>query len=155
MIGKAHDILERHAVLLRELAGYVAVSGTALAVDFSIYWSLLGVFRYAFVAAAGGYVCGVLTHYALSSRIVFRHRFDKRGVREEAPTIAKFFAAGFCGLMVTAVIVGVVADLMGGNPLFAKLMAAGCSFLTVFTILRLMVFVGLPTGSAPAQPRFG
>mgnify|MGYP006915257522 CR=1 FL=1 len=31
---------------------------------------------HAFVAAAGGYVFGVLAHYIMSSRIIFRHRFD-------------------------------------------------------------------------------
>lgn len=151
MIATARRLLHRHALLVRELVGYVAVSGTALCVDFSIYWVLLGVTPYAFVAAAGGYVLGVMTHYALSSRIVFRHRFDKRGVVAEAPTVAKFFAAGLAGLTVTAIIVGIVADVMGGHPLLAKVMAAGCSFLTVFTILRLLVFAGAPSGSAGAR----
>ena len=148
MIDRLTDALHRHAVVLRELAGYVCVSGTAFCVDFAIYWSLLGVLRFAFAAAVAGYVCGVLTHYALSSRIVFRHRFDKRGVVEEAPTVAKFFGAGFAGLTVTAIVVGVVADLLGGNPLLAKVMAAGCSFLTVFTILRLLVFIDVAAGRA-------
>ncbi len=147
MIEAVLRIVTRHSGLARELAGYVAVSGTALCVDFAIYWSLLGVFRYAFLAAAGGYVFGVLTHYALSSRIVFRHRFEKRGVIEEAPAVAKFFAAGFAGLTVTTLVVGLIADVLGGNPLLAKVIAAGCSFGVVFTILRLLVFVGQPAPS--------
>lgn len=147
MIESLLRIVTRHSGLVREFVGYVAVSGTALCVDFAIYWSLLGVLRYAFLAAAGGYVFGVLTHYALSSRIVFRQRFDKRGVIEEAPTVAKFFAAGFAGLTVTTLVVGLIADVMGGNPLLAKVIAAGCSFGVVFTILRLLVFVGRPVQS--------
>ncbi len=150
MIDRLTELAGRHAKLARELAGYVAVSGTALCVDFALYWSLLGITRYAFVAAAGGYVFGVMTHYALSSRIVFRHRFDKRGVIAEAPTVAKFFAAGFAGLTVTTIVVGILADVLGGNPLLAKVAAAGCSFVVVFTILRLFVFSGRQARSLQA-----
>lgn len=134
------ELVENHQEEALQFLGYVAVSGAAFCVDFSIYWALLAVARYAFVAAAGGYVCGVATHYALSSRIVFRHRFDKRGVREEAPAVAKFFAAGASGLLITAVIVGLLADIGGVNPLVAKLVASGCSFFAVFLSLRLFVF---------------
>jgi putative flippase GtrA len=109
-------------------------------VDVSIYWLLLKIAQYAFVAAAGGYVCGVLAHYMMSSRLVFRHRFDKRGVVEEAPTVAKFFAAGFSGLVVTSIVVGVLADVMGFHPMFAKVVAAGCSFIVVFLSLKIFVF---------------
>lgn len=124
----------------KQFAGYVAVSGGALCVDVSIYWVLLRVAHYAFVAAAGGYVFGVLAHYMMSSRLIFRQRFDKRGVFEEAPTLAKFFAAGATGLAVTAIVVGVLADLMGVHPMMAKFAAAGCSFVVVFLSLRFFVF---------------
>jgi len=134
------ELVAAHAGELVQFAGYVAVSGCALIVDVSIYWLLLKVAHYAFVAAAGGYVFGVLAHYMMSSRIIFRHRFDKRGVVEEAPTLAKFFAAGATGLLVTAVVVGVLADLMGFHPMLAKIAAAGCSFIVVFLSLRLFVF---------------
>ncbi len=130
----------KHGDELVQFAGYVAVSGCALCVDFTIYWALLSVAKFAFIAAAGGYVCGVLSHYLMSSRIVFRKRFDKRGFTKEAPTIAKFFAAGFSGLVVTAVVVGVLADVMGIHPLAAKIAAAACSFTVVFLSLRLFVF---------------
>jgi len=134
------QLVAEHADEVWQFAGYIAVSGAALCVYFSIYWVLLNIMPYAFAAAAGGYVCGVVTHYLMSSRIVFRHRFDKRGLVEEAPAVAKFFAAGFSGLVVTAVVVGVLADVMGFHPLFAKICAAGCSFIVVFLSLRLFVF---------------
>ncbi len=149
MIERAFGLGGRHFGLAREFIGYVAVSGSALCVDFAIYWSLLSAARYAFVAAVGGYVCGVLTHYALSSRIVFSHRFDKRGVLAEAPAVAKFFCAGLAGLLVTALVVGLFADVMGVNPLIAKVGAAGCSFVIVFTILRWFVFSARPAIHAP------
>lgn len=133
-----------HRDEIRQFAGYVAVSGAALCVDFSIYWALLAVLPYAFVAAMFGYVCGVLAHYAISSRVVFRDRFHKRGVVEEAPTVVKFFAAGFTGLLVTALVVGLLADVMGVHKLIAKLCAAGCSFTVVFLSLRYFVFNQTP-----------
>ena len=54
--------------------------------------------------------------------------------------MAKFFAAGASGLLITAVIVGLLADIGGVNPLVAKLVASGCSFFAVFLSLRLFVF---------------
>ena len=132
--------LTEHRDEIRQFAGYVAVSGAALCIDFSVYWALLSVAHYAFLAAVGGYVCGVLSHYMMSSRVVFRDRFDKRGVVEEAPTVVKFFAAGASGLVVTAVVVGLLADVMGVHPLLAKVCAAGCSFTVVFLSLRFFVF---------------
>lgn len=125
---------------LQQFAGYVVVSGCALCIDVAVYWSLLKVAQYAFVAAAGGYTFGVISHYMMSSRIVFSDRFDKRGLLIEAPTIAKFFAAGLSGLLVTTVTVALLADALGFHPLFAKLVAAGCSFVAVFLSLRLFVF---------------
>jgi putative flippase GtrA len=58
----------------------------------------------------------------------------------EAPTIARFFAAGASGLLVTVAVVGLLADICGIHPIIAKLVAAGCSFVVVFTTLRLFVF---------------
>ncbi|MEQ1671393.1 MAG: GtrA family protein [Hyphomicrobium sp.] len=149
MKDKLKELLASHSAEVRQFAGYVAVSGAALCVDFSIYWALLSVAHYAFIAAAGGYVCGVLSHYMMSSRVVFRDRFDKRGVVEEAPTVVKFFAAGASGLVVTAIVVGVLADMMGVHPLIAKICAAGCSFTVVFLSLRFFVFNHAPKNSTP------
>lgn len=150
MIAVARTAIERYCDEAAQFAGYIAVSGAAFCVDFAIYWSLLNVSKYAFVAAVGGYVCGVLAHYMMSSRLVFRARFDKRGVVEEAPTIGKFFAAGATGLVVTAVLVGLLADVAGVHPLVAKIVAAGCSFIVVFMSLRLFVFNH--PAKAAAQP---
>lgn len=150
MLERIKQLVLEHSDDLLQFVAYVAVSGSALLVDVAIYWLLLSVFHFAFMAAAGGYVFGVATHYMLSSRIVFRGRFHKRGVAEEAPTIAKFFAAGASGLLVTAVVVGLLADVLGVHPLLAKFVAAGCSFIVVFLSLRLFVF----NGSGATASRF-
>jgi putative flippase GtrA len=138
--GQIQSLYDAHRQEIVRFAGYVAVSGSALCVDVAVYWTMLGFAKFAFVAAGAGYVCGVLFHYILSSRIVFRDLFDKRGVVQEAPTLAKFYAAGLSGLVVTACVVGVLADIMGVHPLLAKVAAAGCSFVVVFLSLRFFVF---------------
>jgi putative flippase GtrA len=145
--------LARRREDLAQFAGYVGVSGAALAIDFAVYSGLLTVAKFAFVAAIGGYISGVLLHYLLSSRLVFASRFDRRGIVAEAPTIAKFFAAGASGLLVTVLIVGLLADLGGVHPLIAKVVASGCSFVVVFLSLRLFVFNHRAARPLPAIER--
>lgn len=137
------------APLAAQFVAYVMVSGSALVVDFSLYWVMLKVVPTAALAASVGYVVGVLTHYALSSRIVFRDRLAARGLAAEAPVIAKFFVAGASGLVVTAVTVGVLADGIGISPILAKVAASGLSFVTVFSALRMFVFSTTRRDPAP------
>ncbi len=152
-LASAKHLMAQRRDDLAQFAGYVGVSGAALAVDFAVYSGLLTVAKFAFVAAIGGYVAGVLLHYLLSSRLVFANRFDRRGIVAEAPTIAKFFAAGASGLVVTVLIVGLLADLGGVHPLIAKFVASGCSFLVVFLSLRLFVFNHSAARPSPATER--
>lgn len=140
MLDELKILLEQNRDELVQFVSYFAVSACALCVDFSIYWMLLKFAKYAFLAATGGYVCGVFTHYLLSSRIVFHKRFTKRGVAAEAPTLVKFYLAGAAGLAVTSIVVGLLADVLGVNPLLAKVCAAGCSFFIVFLCMRFFVF---------------
>lgn len=139
-----------HREAASHLVGYIAVSGIALFIDIFVYWSLLSTAKYAFVSSIGGYICGVIAHYALSSRVVFGDRIRVRGLIEEAPTIARFFAAGAVGLLITAAIVGLLSDVIGIHPLIAKLAASGCSFLSVFMMLRVFVFNRPAYGHSPA-----
>ncbi len=139
-LGSAKRLIAERRDDVAQFAGYVGVSVAALAVDFAVYAGLLTVARFAFIAALGGYAAGVLLHYLLSSRIVFSKHFHRRGIVAEASTIAKFFAAGASGLLVTVAVVGVLADVVGVHPLIAKLVASGCSFAIVFLNLRLFVF---------------
>ncbi len=130
----------RLAPLALQFMAYVLVSASALVVDFSLYWMLLKIVRTAALAASCGYVVGVLTHYALSSRIVFKDRLSARGAVAEAPVLAKFFVAGASGLAITTATVGLLADGLGVSPIVAKICASGLSFVTVFTALRIFVF---------------
>ena len=142
---------EQYRMTVLQFGGYVMVSAIALVVDTSVYWVLLKPLGLAAKAAACGYVCGVLTHYTLSSRIVFASRLVARGVKAEAPVLARFFAAGSMGLLVTGVTVGILADGFGLHPLLAKFFAAGLSFVTVFTAMRLFVFNAAPAKAASAS----
>ena len=138
--------------LALQFAGYLAVSGTALAVDVAVYWSLFKSLGIAALAAAGGYVCGVVVHYLLSSRIVFAGRLKARGMVQEAPVLARFFMAGGAGMVITVATVGVLADVLGMHALLAKLIAAGFSFVTVFAVLRMFVFNARPPAAAAPAP---
>lgn len=149
-ISKLVQLVSERRDEIAQFMGYGAVSAAALCVDVSVYWALISVARYAFVAAVGGYMCGVVLHYVLSSRVVFRSRFHSRGFVAEAPAVAKFFAAGASGLLVTVAVVGLLADVCGIHPIIAKLAAAGCSFVVVFMTLRLFVFNQRAHQSAPA-----
>lgn len=120
-------------------AGYVGVSGAAWLVDMTIYGLLLKPAGIAAIAAIGGYLSGMIAHYTLSSRIVFRDVLVRRGVAAETPVFGKFVLAGVTGLCVTTAIVFLIADVAGFNPVLAKLVATAASFATVFTLLRLMV----------------
>lgn len=141
---------ERLRPIALQFAGYVAVSGTALVLDVAVYWSLFKAIGVAALAAAGGYVCGVVVHYLLSSRLVFASRLKARGVTAEAPVLARFFMAGGAGMLVTVATVGLLADVLGMHALVAKMIAAGLSFATVFTVLRVFVFNGTGNASEPA-----
>ena len=140
---------ERHRGALVQFVRYGLVSAVALVVDTSVYWVLLTPLGLAAKAAACGYVCGVFTHYLLSSRLVFADRLAARGVKAETPVLVKFYAAGACGLLVTSVTVGILADGFGVHPLLAKLCAAGLSFVTVFSVMRVFVFAA-PADTARA-----
>ena len=144
-------LLDKHADEIAQFVRYFAVSAVALCIDVTVYWTLLSAAKFAFIAAAGGYVCGVLSHYVMSSRVVFAKRFKKRGLADESPTIARFFAAGFAGLIVTSGVVGLLADVVGMHPLLARIAAAGCSFCVVFLCMRLFVF-NQPQPPASAVP---
>ena len=82
ILRSVRQLAERRGEDIAQFVGYVAVSVAALVADISVYWGLLTVAKYAFVAAIGGYVSGVLLHYLLSSRIVFANRFHRRGIAD-------------------------------------------------------------------------
>jgi putative flippase GtrA len=118
---------------------YVSASGTALLVDLTTYRAALTVFPRAAIAAAIGFGFGILTHYTMSTRVLFGDVLQARGATEEAPVLGKFFIAGITGLLVTTLIVWLVADIGGYHPYAAKAVAVVFSFVSVFTVMRFIV----------------
>lgn len=145
MIESLAEHVRRHAGLIAEAAGYLAVSVIALCIDFGVYWLLLGVFSKAFVPAALGYACGLVVHYLLASRLVFKARMQGHGIVAETPTFAKYAGTGLAGLAMTAAIVGFATDILGWSAFTAKALATGCAFVAVYLMRRYAVF------AAPAE----
>ena len=67
VIENLAEMVRRHAGLIAEASGYLAVSVVALGVDFAVYWLLLGLFAKAFVPAIVGYAIGLVV--ALPARL--------------------------------------------------------------------------------------
>lgn len=149
MIESLAEQVRRHAALIAEASGYLAVSVIALGVDFTVYWLLLGVFAKAFIPAAFGYACGLIVHYLLASRLVFKARLQGRGISAETPTFAKYAATGVAGLAMTAAIVAFATDILGWSAFTAKVLATAFAFVAVYLMRRYAVFA-VPAGTAAA-----
>jgi putative flippase GtrA len=149
VIEQIADRVRRHAELIAEVGGYLAVSVVALGVDFAIYWLLLELFAKAFVPAAVGYAVGLVVHYLLASRLVFAARLKGRGIAEETPTFAKYAVTGIAGLAMTAAIVGIATDILGWNAFWSKVLATGFAFVAVYLMRRYAVFAA-PVRTAAA-----
>ncbi len=118
---------------------YLTVSAAALIADVTVYRFALMLLPFAAAAAAVGFIFGVMTHYAVSSRLLFTDILKARGGAAEAPVLGQFFLAGLTGLVVTTSVVWAVADLGGYHPMLAKACAVALSFTSVFIVLRTLV----------------
>jgi putative flippase GtrA len=150
VIERLAEQVRRHAGLIAEASGYLAVSVVALCIDFGIYWLLLGLFAKAFVPAALAYACGLVVHYLLASRLVFKARLKGRGITAETPTFAKYTGTGLAGLAMTAAIVGFATEILGWSAFTAKVLATGFAFVAVYLMQRYAVFA-VPAGTAAAR----
>ena len=140
MIESLAEQVRRHAGLIAEASGYLAVSIVALGVDIGVYWLLLGLFTKAFVPAAIGYAVGLVVHYLLASRLVFKGRLQGRGITAETPTFTKYAGTGIAGLAITAAIVAFSTDILGWSAFTAKVLATGFAFVAVYLMRRYAVF---------------
>ncbi|CAN0441263.1 unnamed protein product, partial [Phaeothamnion confervicola] len=78
--------------------------------------------------------------------LVFARPGGRRGIAHEAPVFAKYLATGLAGLVLTAAIVGICADVLGWSALLAKAIAMVFAFAVVFLARKYLVF-GMPAGS--------
>jgi len=122
---------------LRELGAYALVSGIALVVDTSLLMILVNAAAWHYLpASALAFIVGTGVAYLLSVRFVFRFRRVNRRELE----FAYFLVFGAAGLLVNAAALSVAITLVGLGLLTAKLVAAGCTFVTNFTLRRQLLF---------------
>lgn len=128
-------VLLRRATFLR----YVAVSVGALAADMGVFLAALHIGIYSVLASAIGYTCGILAHWILSSRAVFKDRVSGRGTNERTKQKAMFAISALLGLGVTMAIM-TLGSLVSVDPHIAKLVAICISFQMTFMLRNLLIF---------------
>jgi putative flippase GtrA len=120
-----------------QLSRYTLVSLAALTLDFSLYLALLAAGVSPTLAGVSGYAAGTGLHYALSIRLVFdAGATDKARAR----LFGEFALSGLAGMGITALVIAAATNIAGLPALPAKALAAGISFLVVFTLRRNVVF---------------
>jgi len=136
--GETHAFALRDRIqMLPQLSRYAVVSLLALAVDYSVYLSLVSAGMKAALAGMIGYSLGLLLHFVLSACFVF----DAAAARK-APVrlFGEFALSGMAGLAVTTIVIATATDGVGLPALPAKILATGTSFLLVYSLRRGVVF---------------
>lgn len=117
---------------------YLIASVIALAVDVGLFFQLMAMGATPAMASAVAYSVGIVVHWTLSSRLVFKGRVAQgRGAR--AAQQVQFITSALIGLaLTTAIVAG--GTYLGIDPRLAKLIAIGVSFLTVWHLRNRYVF---------------
>jgi len=123
--------------LFSEAAKYAAASAVALLVDVGLLWILT---RYAgwhyLLAATCSFLAGAGVAYALSVRFVFSaHRLHSRKLE-----FLWFVALGLVGLCLNALVLFATVSRLGMDLIYAKAVAAACTFLANFALRRQLLF---------------
>ena len=139
----AHRLEALHAALT-QFSRYTATSALALALDFAVYLALTGGGAKPVLAGVLGYGAGLALHFLLSSRFVF-----SAAARHKAQTrlFAEFALSGLAGLMTTAIVIALAADVAGMPALPAKALATGASFAFVYWLRCTIVFANASSGT--------
>lgn len=123
--------------LVDQVSRYGVVSALAFALDVSAFLALAETGVPAALAGIAGYVLGMLLHYTMSARFVFKRRAVNKS---DARLFTEFVVSGAVGLAVTAAVIAVTVGTFDMAPLSAKVLAAGLSFTAVFALRRTVVF---------------
>jgi putative flippase GtrA len=123
--------------LTRDAFRYGLVSVIALGVDAGLLNVLVKVFGWNYlVAATPAFLAGATVAYVLSVRFVFPvHKLRNRYLECVA-----FFTLGLVGVGVNAGALYIAVGAAGLGLTTAKLLAAGCTFVTNFTLRRQLLF---------------
>ena len=117
---------------------YIGASAIALAVDMALFLAAISLGVASALAAALGYLSGIVAHWLISSRVVFGHRVAERGGARRQQQ-ALFLGSALIGLGLTTAIVG-IGDGLGLGPRIAKLIAIGVSFQVTYLLRQRVVF---------------
>jgi len=117
---------------------YIGASAVSLGVDFAVFMAALSIGVPPALAAACGYIVGIVCHWLISSRMVFVGLVadDSASRRHQQ---ALFVLSALVGLAITTAIVG-VGSRYGLDPRIAKGIAIVVSFQTTYIIRKKVVF---------------
>lgn len=122
---------------LPQFSRYTIVSAVALSLDFAIYLLLTHFGWRPSVAGVLGYVQGLMLHFSMSARYVFKTAGTRKS---QMRLFAEFAASGIVGLGITTFTIAVATEILHLGVLIAKLAAVVVSFLAVFVLRRSVVF---------------
>ena len=117
---------------------YIGASAVSLGVDFAVFMAALSIGVPPALAAACGYIVGIVCHWLISSRMVFVGLVadDSASRRHQQ---ALFVLSALVGLAITTAIVG-VGSRYGLDPRIAKGVAVVVSFQATYVLRRKLVF---------------
>jgi putative flippase GtrA len=125
-------------MVVQETLGYTAVSACALVVDVTILFILVHYFSLWYLGAATiSFLSGLVVTYALSVKLVFKHR----RLRDRRLEFASFAAIGAVGVAINAAAISFGVRYLGLHYLIAKCGAAGFTFVWNFFARRQLLFV--------------
>ena len=117
---------------------YIGASAVSLGVDFAIFMAALSVGVPPALAAACGYIVGIVCHWLISSRMVFvGHVAEDSASRRNQQAL--FVLSALVGLGITTGIVG-IGSRYGLDPRVAKGIAIVVSFQATYVIRKRVVF---------------
>ncbi|MFL6737341.1 MAG: GtrA family protein [Sphingomonas sp.] len=117
---------------------YIGASVVSLGVDFAIFMATLSLGLTPALAAACGYVAGIVCHWAISSRMVFVGQVAQIGAARRQQQ-GLFLLSALVGLGITTGIVG-LGSRYGLDPRIAKAIAIVVSFQATYVLRKRIVF---------------
>jgi putative flippase GtrA len=123
--------------LAAQLSRYWLVSVLAMALDWTIFLTLIGHAMPPAAAGIVGYATGLGLHYLLSVRFVFDAAATQKGC---ARLFGEFVLSGFVGVAVTGSLIALATSALGLGAIAAKLCATSASFVVVYSLRRGVVF---------------
>jgi len=126
------------ALLEQVYLRYIGASAVSLGVDFAIFMIALSLGVPPALAAACGYVVGIVSHWLISSRMVFiGHVAESTAGRRQQQAL--FILSALVGLGITTGIVG-LGTRYGLDPRIAKGIAIVVSFQATYVLRKKVVF---------------